>query len=137
MHTKQPYRTQAERKVLGSMLLDPNCVPEVLNKLQPDDFSVRQNREIFLSIQSLNQCSAPVDAIMVLHKLGKTSSGDEQFYRTYLFQIMDETLTSADVDQYITQMLSLSGITPRASDGKGGESEPDIVRPPPNLCTSI
>ena len=33
-----PHSTEAEQAVLGSMLIDPRCVPEVIDKLRPDDF---------------------------------------------------------------------------------------------------
>ena len=33
-----PHSVEAEQAVLGSMLIDPRCVPEVIDKLRPDDF---------------------------------------------------------------------------------------------------
>ena len=41
-----PHSVEAEQAVLGSMLIDARCVPEVIDKLRPDDFYLRQNREI-------------------------------------------------------------------------------------------
>ena len=41
-----PHSVEAEQAVLGSMLIDPRCVPEVIDQLRPDDFYLRQNREI-------------------------------------------------------------------------------------------
>ena len=34
--------------VLGSMLIDELCVSAVMERLRPDDFYMRQNRELFL-----------------------------------------------------------------------------------------
>ena len=42
-----PHSTEAEQAVLGSMLIAPRCVPEVIDKLRPDDFYLQQNRDIF------------------------------------------------------------------------------------------
>ena len=42
-----PHSIDAEQAVLGAMLIDPRCVPEVIDKLRPDDFYLRQNREIY------------------------------------------------------------------------------------------
>ena len=128
--SRQADRARIERRVLGSMLLDPNCVPNILNKLRPDDFSVRQNREIFQSIRYLSRCSSPADAVTVLHNLWEMGCWDEISYRTYLCQLMAETPSSAEVDRYIQQMLSPPEMTPCAPDG-----EPDPEKSPPNLCT--
>ena len=42
-----PHSVEAEQAVLGSMLIDPRCVPEVIDKLRVEDFYLRQNREIY------------------------------------------------------------------------------------------
>ena len=134
MHTsRQADRAQAEQRILGSVLLDPDCVPKILNKLKPDDFSVRQNREIYLSIRFLSQRSIPVDAVTVLQNLRETGRWDEPSCRTYLYEMMSETPSSAEVDRYIAQMLSLSGMVPCDFDGGEGEDKPPNERPPPNL----
>ena len=45
-----PHSVEAEQAVLGSMLIDPRCVPEVIDQLRPDDFYLRQNRDIYETI---------------------------------------------------------------------------------------
>ena len=45
-----PHSLEAEQAVLGSMLIDPACVREVVEKLRPEDFYLRQNRQIFETI---------------------------------------------------------------------------------------
>ena len=42
-----PQALEAEQSVLGSMLIDERCVPDVVGMLQPEDFYLRQNREIY------------------------------------------------------------------------------------------
>ena len=39
-----PHSPEAEQAVLGSMLIDADCVKDVMDKLQPEDFYLRQNR---------------------------------------------------------------------------------------------
>ena len=48
-----PHSVEAEQAVLGSMLIDPRCVPEVIDQLRPDDFYLRQNRDIYETIYSM------------------------------------------------------------------------------------
>ena len=35
---QMPHSTEAEQSVLGSMLIDARCVPEVIEALKPEDF---------------------------------------------------------------------------------------------------
>ena len=45
-----PHSLEAEQSVLGSMLLNNNCVPEVIGILQPRDFYQKKNQEIYETI---------------------------------------------------------------------------------------
>ena len=38
-----PHNVEAEQSVLGSMLLDPQCVPAVVEHLRAEDFYISQN----------------------------------------------------------------------------------------------
>lgn len=46
-YRQMPHSLEAEQSVLGSMLIDANCVKDVMEQLRPDDFYLKQNREIF------------------------------------------------------------------------------------------
>ena len=48
-----PHSAEAEQAVLGSILIDSRCVPEVMTRLHPEDFYVTVNREIFTVISSM------------------------------------------------------------------------------------
>ena len=128
--SKQAECARAERRVLGSMLIDPSCVPKILNKLSPADFSVRQNREIFRSIRLLNRRAAPADAVTVLHKLWEMGCWDELSYHSYICQMMSETPSPEEVDRHIAQMLSPE-IPSCDYSGEERVSRPDSEEPPP------
>ena len=42
---KIPYSAPAEQAVIGSMLIDPRCIPEVLEKLKADGWDVIEQRQ--------------------------------------------------------------------------------------------
>ena len=44
---QMPHSTEAEQAVLGAMFIDEGCIPEVVTALKPEDFYLRQNREIY------------------------------------------------------------------------------------------
>ena len=60
-----PHSPEAEQAVLGSLLIDADCVKDVMDKLQPQDFYLQQNREIFETIYSMFIYSRPIDGVTV------------------------------------------------------------------------
>ena len=98
---QMPHSLEGEQAVLGSMLIDPECVKDVMDKLQPGDFYLRQNREIFEAIYSMFSYARPVDGITVAEELRKNGTYDEQATRRYLAELMEITPTSANVMEYV------------------------------------
>ena len=96
-----PHSLEGEQAVLGSMLIDERCIKDVMDKLQPDDFYLRQNREIFDTIYSMFVYSKPIDGITVCEEMQKNGTYDEQTTRSYLAQLMEITPTSANVMEYV------------------------------------
>jgi len=45
LYRQMPHSLEAEQAVLGSMLIDANCIKDVMEKLRPEDFYLRQNRD--------------------------------------------------------------------------------------------
>ena len=79
-----PHSLEAEQAVLGSMLIDARCVPEVVEALRPDDFYLRQNREIYGTIYTMLSYSAVIDPVTVLDHMRQNGVYDEQSSRAYL-----------------------------------------------------
>ncbi len=98
---QMPHSLEGEQAVLGSMLIDERCIKDVMDKLQPDDFYLRQNREIFDTIYSMFVYSKPIDGITVCEEMQKNGTYDDQTTRSYLAQLMEITPTSANVMEYV------------------------------------
>ena len=62
MHS-MPHSPEAEQAVLGSMLIDADCIKDVMDKLRPEDFYLQQNRDIFETIYTMFTFSEPVDGV--------------------------------------------------------------------------
>ena len=97
---QMPHSLEGEQAVLGSMLIDPDCVKDVMDKLRPSDFYLRQNREIFETIYSMFTYAKPIDGITVCDEMQKAGTYDDQTTRSYLAQLMEITPTSANVMEY-------------------------------------
>ena len=99
-YRQMPHSLEAEQAVLGSMLIDANCVKDVMELLRPDDFYLRQNREVFETIYSMFVYSRPIDGVTVAGEMEKNGTYDDATTRPYLAQLMDVTPTSANVMEY-------------------------------------
>ena len=94
-----PHSPEAEQAVLGSMLIDAECVKDVMDQLRPEDFYLRANREIFETIYSMFVYSKPIDGVTVAGEMEKNGLYNDNT-RSYLLQLMEVTPTSANVMEY-------------------------------------
>ena len=98
---QMPHSLEGEQAVLGSMLIDEGCIKDVMDKLRPSDFYLRQNREIFETIYTMFSYAQPIDGITVCEEMRKAGTYDEATTRSYLAQLMEITPTSANVMEYV------------------------------------
>ena len=98
---QMPHSLEGEQAVLGSMLIDERCIKDVMDKLQPEDFYLRQNKEIFDTIYSMFVYSKPIDGITVCDEMQKNGTYDDNTTRSYLAQLMEITPTAANVMEYV------------------------------------
>ncbi|MCI8474189.1 MAG: replicative DNA helicase [Oscillospiraceae bacterium] len=122
---QMPHSTEAEQAVLGSILIDERCIPKVIEKLRPEDFYLRQNREIFEAVCSMFNFSEPIDPVTLQEKMKQNGSYDEATTYDYIRQLMLVTLTAANVEEYISIVRDKS-LLRRVADTAGGIT--DLVR---------
>lgn len=95
-----PIDIQAERSVLGSVLIDPTAINLVSSVLRPEFFYQPEHQKIYDSMLTLFEKQKPIDIITLKNELKKnkelTSVGGTQ----YLSQLIEEVPTSAYVEHY-------------------------------------
>lgn len=96
-----PHNVEAEQSVIGSMLLDPRCVPEVMEHLRSEDFYISQNKAIFEAIQSMFTLNESIDPVTVIDKLTIRGTLDKAGGRAYIMKLLEITPTAVNVAQYI------------------------------------
>ena len=96
-----PQDLTAEQSLLGAMLVDPNCIPEVIEQVRSDDFYADENKRIFEVIYSMFNGAKRIDPVTVLDELTSAGYYDEAGGRAYLFQLMDITPGSRNVAEYV------------------------------------
>lgn len=97
---QMPHSTEAEQAVLGSMLIDPRCVPDVVEALTGEDFYLTVNRNIYETIYGMFNFSITIDPVTVLEHMRQNGVYDDKS-SAYLLQLMEITPTAANVKEYI------------------------------------
>lgn len=85
----------AQARVLGPMLVDPEVIGEVLLAVNDRDFTQGTYQTIYKAIRRLYNAGKPVDGFTVNDALGGN-------YKEILGGIIDETVTSSNVMEYVS-----------------------------------
>lgn len=97
---QMPHSTEAEQAVLGSMLIDSRCVPDVVGTLKPADFYIKTNQDIFETIYSMFSYSMVIDPVTVLEQMRVNGTFREDVSAQYVLDLMNITPTAANVMEY-------------------------------------
>ena len=94
-----PHSAPAEQAVIGAMLIDPSCIPDVIEKVKSDEFYIQANRDIFDTIFAMFSYGQSVDAVTVLEQM-KVRGVYKDTTQQYLMEVMQVTPTAANVLKY-------------------------------------
>ena len=115
---QMPQSLEAEQAVLGSMLIDARCVPDVIGVLRPDDFYLTQNKNIYEAIYSMFNFSQVIDPVTVLDKMKELGIYEDSSPK-YLMELMEITPTAANALRYaniVRDKSMLRGLASAAQD---------------------
>lgn len=84
---------KAEGAVIGSMLIDDRCVPDVMLKAVPEHFIHPEYRHMFEAIRGLWQAQQPIDPVTVQNVVGDQ-------YQQFICELLQMTPTAANVMKY-------------------------------------
>ena len=96
-----PQSLEAEQAVLGSILIDSRCLPDVIGIVKAEDFYLQQNREIYEAVYTMFNFSQTIDPVTVLEKMKELGLYKDNT-RDYILQLMDITPTAANAVRYAT-----------------------------------
>ena len=95
-----PYSLETEQAVIGSILINPECVTQVLSHVKPDYFYIQQHRAIMDAVMILDTLGSRIDALTILDKLSSNASFDVENGKNYLFQLAQMVPSAANVENY-------------------------------------
>jgi len=97
--TLPPSNIVAEVCVLGSMLIDPSCIPAVADVVLAEDFYRLEHGELFIAILAVWQRGDPVDAVSVRDQL-EAAGALERVGEDNLHDILRGVPSAANVGYY-------------------------------------
>ena len=109
----------SQQGVLGSMILAPNCVGEVMTRLHPRDFDEGLPRGTFEVIRELYLDGEKIDPVTVLHRM----NNPDQTCRNWILGLMDVTPTAANVKEYAAIVREQSQLREIQAIGAGLSAE--------------
>ena len=103
-----PHSLEAEKSVLGGLLVDPSSIDLVQNRLSPTDFYKPSHAVIFEAILSLVLKSENVDFLTVSHLLTSKNQLSQVGGAAYLAELAEATLGAANLESYVEIVANTS-----------------------------
>jgi replicative DNA helicase len=95
-----PHNLEAERAILGNILLEPVIVSRAIEVLQPDEFYKDAHRKIYGAMVRLFERSEPTDVLTVTEELRRSGELDEVGGPATLATLMEEATVATQFASY-------------------------------------
>lgn len=95
-----PHNLEAERSILGAVLLDNHALNAAVERLRTDDFFLPQHRRIFDRMVELAERQQAIDTITLMEDLDKRGELEAAGGVPYLSQLADGIPRVTNVDHY-------------------------------------
>lgn len=95
-----PYNADAERSVLGAVLLDNHSLNVAVEKLKSGDFFLDQHRRIFERLVELAETQQAIDLVTLSECLDRHGELEAAGGLAYLAQLMDGLPRATNVEHY-------------------------------------
>ncbi|HYK62284.1 MAG TPA: replicative DNA helicase [Bryobacteraceae bacterium] len=129
-----PSNPDAERYVLGSILLNDSAYLQAAGALEPDDFSLEKHRRIFARMKDLYDRGSRIDRITLADELMKQGQLESVDGLSYLISLDDGLPELANLDGYIRIVKDKSTLRKLIFNAQKvihealiGEREPDEI----------
>jgi len=130
-----PHDHDAEKSVLGSILIDQDAIIKVSDFLSPESFYEKSHQTIYESMRDLYEQREAIDVVTVSNQLKKKKALKQTGGSSYLAKLSNSVTTAANVESYAKlvreyhikrQLISMAGvISEKAFDG--AKSAQDVL----------
>jgi len=95
-----PQSIEAEKSLLGSLLLDKNAIIRMADFLRPEDFYRKSHQDIYAACLELFEKSEPVDILSVSNRLKEKNLLEETGGNSYLTELINTVPTPSHALNY-------------------------------------
>ena len=113
-----PHNLEAERSILGAVLLDNHSLNTAVETLRSEDFFLPQNRHIFERMIQLGEKQQAIDTVTLVEELMRKGQLEAAGGISYVSQLMDGLPRVTNVDHYariVKEKAILRGLIHSAS----------------------
>ncbi len=131
-----PHSVEAERSLLGGLMLDQRAWDQVADVVGADDFYRADHRAIFDTIATLTEQNRPPDAVTVSEQLEREGRLESAGGIDYLARLVEETPSAANVRAYarivrdhamLRQLIEIGGDIAASAHDSEGRSVAELV----------
>jgi replicative DNA helicase len=95
-----PQNLDAERSILGAILLDNHALNPALERLRPDDFFLDQHRRVFQQMMALGETQRAIDLVTLTDELHRRGELEAAGGTPYLAALVDGVPRVANIEHY-------------------------------------
>ncbi|TDT71484.1 replicative DNA helicase [Hypnocyclicus thermotrophus] len=95
-----PYSEEAEKSVLGGILLKQDALSDIIDILRPNDFYKLSHKYIYEAMLNIYSHGEVIDPVVLINSLKKMDRFDEIGGENIIYEILDEVPTAANILSY-------------------------------------
>ena len=96
-----PQNLEAERSILGAILLDNQALNAAIENLRPEDFFLDQHRRLFQRMADLGENQQAIDLVTLTDALHRRGELDASGGPAYLASLVDGMPRSSNIEHYV------------------------------------
>src|SRR5947209_83195 len=96
-----PVSVEAERAILGAILLDNSTYSQAAEMLQADDFCLDSHRRIYMRMMELGESSRPIDYVTLTEQLGQNKEIEAVGGSAYVMSLTDGLPRVRNIEHYV------------------------------------
>lgn len=127
-----PQAIEAERSILGAMMIENRHIDAAANWLQKSDFYRQDHQLIFETIIKLDSANSPADVVTVSESLSECDQIDQAGGLSYLVSLAKDTPNTGNISAYakiVREKSKYRKIIENCSDTINRCYEPDSAKP--------
>ena len=95
-----PQNLEAERSILGAILLDNHALNAAIENLKPEDFFLEQHRRVFNQMIALGEAQQAIDLVTLTESLHRVGELESSGGAPYLAALADGMPRVSNVEHY-------------------------------------